>query len=59
MSWLNYTLVVVSIAAIIYSFYVGSTYGIVIWVIVFLLNLALIVVERLKKNALQIKEAAP
>jgi hypothetical protein len=52
MSWLNYILVVLSIGAIIYSYSVGSTFGIVIWIIVFGLNLALIVVERLKRKAL-------
>ncbi len=59
MSLLNYILVVVSIVAIIYSIYVGSTFGIVIWVIVFLLNLALIVVERLKRKAMLKEGKAP
>jgi hypothetical protein len=59
MSWLNYILVVLSIGAIIYSYSVGSTFGIVIWIIVFGLNLALIIVERLKRKALVPEEETP
>lgn len=59
MSWLNYILIVVSIGAFYYSYTVGSTFGMVIWVIVFLLNLALLVVERLKKKATAMDEAIP
>jgi cytochrome c biogenesis protein CcdA len=59
MSWLNYILVVLSIGAIIYSYSVGSTFGIVIWIIVFGLNLALIIVERLKRKALVPEEEIP
>jgi hypothetical protein len=59
MSWLNYILVVLSIGAIIYSYSVGSTFGIVIWIIVFGLNLALIIVERLKRKALVPEEEPP
>jgi hypothetical protein len=57
MSWLNYVLVVLSIGALIYSYSVGSTFGVAIWIIVFLLNLALIIVERLKKKAMIPEEA--
>jgi hypothetical protein len=59
MSWLNYILVVLSIGAIIYSYSVGSTFGIVIWIIVFVLNLALLLVERLKRKALVPEENTP
>ena len=59
MSWLNYILVVLSIGALFYSYTVGSTFGIVIWVIVFFLNLALIVVERLKKKAMTMDAGTP
>ena len=59
MSWLNYILVVLSIGALFYSYTVGSTFGIVIWIIVFFLNLALIVVERLKKKAMMMEAGTP
>jgi hypothetical protein len=50
MSWLNYILTGVSIVAIIYSYYVGSTTGVVIWAVVLGLNVALVLVERTKKQ---------
>lgn len=59
MSWLNYILVLVSIVAIMYSYSVGSTFGIVIWVVVFILNLALIIVERLKRRAFVVEKETP
>ncbi len=50
MSWLNYILVGVAIIAIIYSYYIGSTTGVIIWAVVLGLNVALILVEQAKKQ---------
>ncbi|MCX6699202.1 MAG: hypothetical protein NTV68_04630 [Methanomicrobiales archaeon] len=50
MSWLNYILLGVSIIAILYSYYVGSTTGVVIWAVVLGLNVALVLVEQTKKQ---------
>ena len=50
MSWLNYILTVVSIIAILYSYSVGSTTGVIIWAIVLGLNVALVLVDRTKKR---------
>lgn len=50
MSWLNYILTGVAVVAILYSYYVGSTTGVVIWAVVLGLNVALVLVERAKKR---------
>lgn len=50
MSWLNNILVGVAIIAIIYSYYIGSTTGVIIWAVVLGLNVALILVEQAKKQ---------
>jgi len=50
MSWLNYILTGVSVIAILYSYSVGSTSGVVIWAVVLGLNVAFILVERTKNN---------
>jgi hypothetical protein len=59
MSWLNYILVIISIGALVYSYSVGSTFGVAIWIIVFFLNLALIIVEKMKKKAMARQETTP
>jgi len=50
MSWLNYILTGVSIIAIMYSYVVGSATGVIIWAIVLGLNVALVLVQRTKKQ---------
>ena len=50
MSLLNYILTGVSIIAIIYSYYVASTTGVIIWAVVLGLNVALVLVDRAKKQ---------
>ncbi len=50
MSWLNYILTVVSIIAILYSYSVGSTTGVIIWAVVLGLNVALVLVDMTKKR---------
>ena len=50
MSWLNYILTVVSVVAIIYSYSIGSSTGVIIWAVVLGLNVALVLVERAKKK---------
>jgi hypothetical protein len=50
MSWFNYILTGVSIIAILYSYSVGSSSGVIIWAIVLGLNIAFILVERTKKR---------
>ena len=50
MRWLNYILTGVAVVAILYSYYVGSTTGVVIWAVVLGLNVALILVERAKRR---------
>jgi hypothetical protein len=50
MSLLNYILTGVAIIAIMYSYYVGSTTGVIIWAVVLGLNVALILFERAKKR---------
>jgi len=52
MSMLNYILTGVSVIAIMYSYYVGSTTGVIIWAVVLGLNVALVMVERAKKQKL-------
>jgi hypothetical protein len=52
MSKLNYILAVVAIVAIPYSYYVGSTTGVIIWAVVLGLNVALVLVEQAKKRKL-------
>jgi hypothetical protein len=49
MSWLNYILTAVSVVAILYSYSVGSTTGVIIWAIVLGLNVALVLVDMTKK----------
>ena len=48
MSWLNYILTVVAIIAILYSYSVGSTTGVIIWAVVLGLNVAFVLVDRMK-----------
>ncbi len=50
MSLLNYILTGVSVIAIVYSYAVGSSSGVIIWAIVLGLNVALLLVERSKKQ---------
>lgn len=50
MSTLNYILTVIAVVAIIYSYSVGSATGIVIWLVVLGLNVALILIQRMKNR---------
>jgi hypothetical protein len=50
MSRLNYILTVVAIVALIFSYSVGSTTGVIIWAVVLVLNVALVLVEQMKKR---------
>jgi hypothetical protein len=50
MSLLNYVLTGVAVIAILYSYSVGSTSGVVIWAVVLGLNIAFILVKRAKSQ---------
>ncbi len=50
MSWVNYILTGVSVIAILYCYYIGSTSGVVIWAVVLGLNVAFVLLERTKSK---------